>query len=182
MLKGREIRLSARDRLVDMFGAPPSGSGLSVFTVYNESQFRDTTFTPNANAPYIFILDADVMPVDTRLPLIVIENAWRKRRSFEIGNRNGRFVRMFFNVFGKNRAERDDLADFIGDYFGNTITIKSYSEADPTGTAVETAVIEDEIVVEAMNISGPVQGRQEIEFGGDLINWARIRLEFQCKL
>ena len=180
MLRNREIRLSIRDRISDLFTAPPAATGLKAFNVYGEDDFRDDSFVPVF--PYVYLIDSYQLPTQTKLPVIVIEIDRYTRQSFELGNRSGRHIRAFAHVFGKNRAERDDLAGFIADYFGNSFTIKTYTQASPSGTAVETVQLADRIDVEDMTISGPVEGRDQIEMGGSIINWSRVALEFDTKL
>jgi len=170
MLKHREIRLSIRDRLSTLLGAPPAASGLSAFNVYTEAQFRDDTFTPTF--PFVYLLDTYVLPVKTKLTLIAIECEY-ERQPFEIGNREGRLVTAYIHTFGRNRAERDDLAAFIADYFGSTFSIKQY----PENTTVETVQLQDRIKVENMAIVN-----EAVEFGGSVLDWAMITLRFQTKL
>jgi len=132
--------------------------------------------------PFIYIVDSNILPVATKLPLLVIEIQRYRKQSFEIGNRSGREVRAFINVFGRTRADRDDIAGFIADYFGNSLSIKTYTQAVPAGTEVEKALVGDRIDVESMTISGPVEGRDEVEFGGSIIAWARVTLDIDTKL
>ena len=171
MLKHREIRLSIRDRNSTLFGAPPAASGLSVYNVYTEAQFRDDTFTPTF--PFVYLLDSYVLPVKTKLPLVIVEIGRYRRQTFEIGNRNGRLITAHIHVFGRNRAERDDLAALIADYFGSTFTIKQY----PENTSVETVQLSDRIDVEDMAIAN-----EEVQFGGAVWEWQRITFEFETKL
>jgi len=171
MLKHREIRLSIRDRLSTLLGAPPAASGLSAFNVYTEAQFRDDTFAPTF--PFVYLLDSYVLPVKTKLPLVIIEIGLYRRQTFEIGNRSGRFIRVHIHVFGRNRAERDDLAALVADYFGSTFTIKQY----PENTAVETVQLSDRIDVEDMAIAN-----EEVQFGGAVLDWSRVTFTFETKL
>ncbi len=171
-LKGREIRLSLRDEVKSLLESPPAATGLSAFNVYTEAQMRDTDFSPTF--PFAFLVDSHVEPVQNRLPLIVLEVAKQRLQSAQLGDRSGRRVTAHFNVFGDNRGERDDLADLIADNIGPTITLKTFSASDPTGTAVETVVLEDKIDIVPMLIGG-----DDVEFSGAIIDWARVTIYFQ---
>ena len=180
MLRNREIRLSIHDRLVTMFELPDAASGLTAYNVYDEDEYRDDTHVEVF--PFVYIVDSNILPVATKLPLIVIEVQRYRKQSFEMGNRSGREVRAFIHVFGRTRADRDDMAGFIADYFGNSLSIKTYTQAVPAGTEVEKALMGDRIDVEQMSLSGPVEGRDEAEIGGSVSNWARVGLDIDCKL
>jgi len=180
MLRNREIRLSIHDRLVTMFELPDAASGLTAYNVYDEDEYRDDTHVEVF--PFVYIVDSNILPVATKLPLIVIEVQRYRKQSFEMGNRSGREVRAFIHVFGRTRADRDDMAGFIADYFGDSLSIKTYTQAVPAGTEVEKALMGDRIDVEQMTISGPVEGRDEVEFGGSIMAWARVALDIDTKL
>jgi hypothetical protein len=182
MLKHRAIRLSIKDRIRDMFISPDSDSGFASFNVYYESQFRQAitgTFTPTF--PFVYLLDSYLLPVaqriDTMQPQVVIEIQRYQARPFELGNRNGRWITAYIHALGQNRGQRDDLGSFIMDYFGTALEIKSYSSGDTTGTVVDSAIVDDDRVVE--DIYTP---RIEIELaGGLLMGHTRVTLKFQPK-
>lgn len=154
MLKNRAIRLSLKNRIQAMLQAPESGSGLAPFNVYNEVQFRSASrdmFSPVF--PYVYLLDAFMPPAsqayfDKQSPQIVVEIDRYATMPFELGTRSGRIVTACVHVFGQNRGQRDDLASFIVDYIGTTLTIYDFTAENPAGVAVETALIDNEKVVE----------------------------------
>jgi len=153
LLKHREIRLSVRDRLSDMFIAPDANTNLSAFNVYTEAQFRAVqlgTFTPTF--PYIYLLDSFIPPVaqrvDQQQPHIVIEVSRYEVGPYQMGDRMGRNVDLMINVFGRSRGERDDIGAFIADYFGSGLSIKIYSSANTPGTEIEVATVQVPIVVQ----------------------------------
>lgn len=182
MLKHRAIRLSIKDRLRDMFTTPDSETDFAPFNVYYESQFRSAAsgdFTPTF--PFVYLLDSYLLPVaqriDTMQPQVVIEIQRYQSRPFELGNRKGRWITALIHVFGQNRGQRDDLGSFIMDYFGNALDIKSYSASNTAGTVVDSAVLDDDRVVE--DIYTP---RLEIELaGGLLMGHTMVTLKFQPK-
>lgn len=182
MLKHRAIRLSIKDRLRDMFAAPDAGTELAPFNVYYESQFRSAAsggFTPTF--PFVYLLDSYLLPVAQRIdlmqPQVVIEIQRYQSRPFELGNRSGRWITALIHVLGQNRGQRDDIGSFIMDYFGNALDIKSYSASDTAGTVVDSAVLDDDRVVE--DIYTP---RLEIELaGGLLMGHTMVTLKFQPK-
>ena len=182
MQKNREIRLSIRDRVSDLFSAPPTDSGFSVFNVYNEIDYRNPDHVPTPNTAFIYLVDSYQLPVNTKLPLVVLEIERYRKESFELGNRKGRNIKAHIHVFGRNRGERDDLAGFMADYFGDSFDIKTYTQASPTGTVVETVQLNDRIDVSDMTISGPIQGRENVESSGVVLDWSRVSFEFACKL
>mgnify|MGYP001615881445 FL=1 len=163
-----------------MFESPDAGSGLTAYNVYNETEYRDDTHVEAF--PFVYIIDSDILPVITKLPLIVIEVLRYRKESFELGNRSGRQIRVYLHVFGRTRADRDDMAGFIADYFGNSLSIKTYTQSVPAGTEVEKALVGDRIDVEQMSISGPVEGRDMVEIGGSILNWNRVALDIDTKL
>ena len=174
MQTNREIRLSVKDRISSIFTSPPAGSGFSAFNVYDEDDYRNDAHTPAPNVAYIYLIDSFLLPVETKLPVVVLEIERVRHRTFELGNRVGRHVRAHAHCFGRNRGERDDLSGFIADYFGDSFPIKTY----PTGTTTETVqVLENSMAVENMSI-----GNEDANFGGEVMNWSRASWEFYTKL
>jgi hypothetical protein len=182
MLKHRAIRLSIKDRVRDMFLNPDAATGFAPFNVYYESQFRQVasgSFSPVF--PFVYLLDSYLLPVaqriDTMQPQVVIEIDKYQARPFELGTRNGRWIIAWIHVLGQNRGQRDDLGSFIMDYFGNALDIKDYSASNTAGTIVDSAVLDDNRIVE--DIYTP---RLEIELaGGLLMGHTRVELRFQPK-
>src|SRR3972149_9562098 len=89
VLKERNLRKSVMARSRTLLS---SGSGgLNAYNVYTEKQMREVqqkTFTPIP--PFLFLVDSTTRPTDTTLPMVVVEIPRKKRRPFELGNRNGR--------------------------------------------------------------------------------------------
>jgi len=166
-----------------MFTAPEAGSGLAAFNVYGEAQFRQASlgqFTPVF--PYIYLLDSFLAPVsqreDVSQPQVVIEIDSYAAMPFELGNRSGRSVTALVHVFGQNRGQRDDYGAYIMDYIGNALSIYDYSASSPAGTLVETAIIDNEKILE--DIWTP---RLELLLAGSAL-WghSRLTLSFRPKL
>lgn len=182
VLKHRAIRLSIKDRLRDMFLAPDAETGLPPFHVYYEAQFRQAVngaFTPVF--PFVYLLDSYLLPVAQRIdlmqPQVVIEIDKYQARPFELGNRDGRWVVAWIHVLGQNRGQRDDIGSFIMDYFGNALDIKDYSASNTAGTVVDSAILDDDRVVEDLYTP-----RLEIELaGGLLMGHTRTTLKFKPK-
>lgn len=183
MLKNRAIRLSLKNRIQTMFEAPEAGSGLAAFNVYTEAQFRQASlgkFTPVF--PYIYLLDSFMPPVaqreDVCQPQIVIEIDSYAAMPFELGNRSGRSITALIHVFGQNRGQRDDYGSYIMDYIGNALSIYDYSAAVPSGTLVETAIIDSEKILEDIWTA-----RLDLLLAGAM-TWghSRLTLSFKPKL
>ena len=182
MLKHRAIRLSLKDRIRDMLLSPDVATGWAAFNIYNESQFRAAqagSFTPVF--PFVYLLDSYILPVAQRLdkqyPQVVIEIETYRSRPFEIGNRSGRDVTAWVHVFGKDRGQRDDLGSYIVDYIGNSLPIKDYSAANPSGVVVDNALFDDEKVAKDMYTP-----RLEQEVSGSLLmGWTRCEIGFMPK-
>lgn len=188
MLRNREIRLSARDRLSDMLQAPDAASGLSPFNVYDERNFRAVQrgeFSPTF--PYVYLLDSFMEPVpeqriDLQQPQIVIEVDLYESTPFEMGNRAGRQVDFLIHVFGRNRGERDDLGGFIADYFGTSLAIKTYSATNTTGTAIETALIDPPIIRVKDIFTARLEKANQIELNTALLGWTSVSFSIKPKL
>jgi hypothetical protein len=186
LLRNREARLSARDRIKALFQAPPVASGLSAFSVYDERDFRNVAsgnFTPVF--PYIYLLDSFLEPVaqrvDLQQPQVVIEVDLYESAPFELGNRSGRQVDFLFHIFGKNRGERDDLAGLICDHFGGSLDIKTYSATNTTGTVVETALI-DPPIIRVKDIFTPrIEKASQVEVNTALLGWSSVSFSVRMK-
>ena len=186
MLKNREIRLSARDRLKALFSAPDANSGLSPFNVYDERDFRNVAsgvFTPTF--PFIYLLDSFLEPVaqrvDLQQPQIVIEVDLYESAPFELGNRAGRTVDFLFHVFARNRGERDDVSGLIADYFGQSLDIKTYSATNTTGTVVETAIVNPPIFRVKDIFTPRIEKMSTIELNTALLGWASVSFSIMMK-
>lgn len=169
MLKHRAIRLSIKDRIRDMLLAPDITTGLAPYNIYYEADFRRAAagqFTPVF--PFIYILDSYLLPVhqkiDVMQPQVIIDIEEYRAHPFELGNRSGRTARVCVYILGQNRGQRDDLGVFFMDYIGTAIEIKDYSAANPGGTVIETAIIDDDRIYQ--NVYEP---KLEIELAGNLL-------------
>ena len=185
MLKNRAIRLSVRDRLTAMFEAPDAATGLAAFNVYTESNFRSVqtgTFTPTF--PYVYLLDSFLAPmpvrVDLQQPQVIVEVDAYMRNPFELGNRDGRQVDLLIHVFGRSRGERDDLGGFIADYFGSSLSIKTYTAANPTGTEVEKALVDDTIRVKDI-FTPRIEKIGAVEADTSILGWTSVALTLRPK-
>lgn len=186
MLKNREIRLSARDRIKALFQAPDAASGLTAFNVYDERDFRNVNrgdFTPTF--PYIYLLDSFLEPVaqrvDLQQPQVVIEVDLYESAPFELGNRSGRQIDFLFHVFGKSRGERDDLAGLIADYFGGSLSIKTYSATNTTGTVVETALLNPPVIRVKDIFTPRIEQASQTEINTALLGWTSVSLSIMLK-
>ena len=182
MLKNREIRLSIKDRLTAMLQAPDAATGLSAFRVYTEANFRAAaagTFTPTF--PFVYVLDAFIAPVPVYLhkqqPFMVVEIDFYESRPFELGNRLGRHIEPIIHIFGTNRGERDDLGAFVADYFGRSLSIKTY----PSGVEAEDALIEDTIIVRDI-FTARMEKVEQNELAGAILGWTSVSFSINCKL
>lgn len=186
MLRNREIRLSARDRLKAMFLAPNASSGLSPFNVYDERDFRDVQaglLTPVF--PWVFLLDAFMEPVPQRVdiqqPQVVIEVDLYESTPFQMGDRLGRQVDFLIHVFGKNRGERDDISCLIADHFGGSLDIKTYSATNTTGTVVETAIVNPPIFRVKDIFTPRIEKSSQVELTTALLGWSSIAFSIMVK-
>ncbi len=173
-LRDRNIRRSVMAQVRTLFQSPPTGSGLSAYTVYSEDQLRQVqsgTLTPVR--PCVFLVDAYIQPAEPALPLVVVEKIKTNKRPFELGNRNGRWSDFYLHCFGRMRGERDDLASFLADNFGGAVSIYDYS----TGGAIlqETGVVEPEIGIE------PIGMTEQMRIEGSLGNWEIVSLSIMTK-
>ena len=186
MLKNRAIRLSVRDRLTAMFEAPDAATGLAAFNVYTESNFRSVqtgTFTPTF--PYVYLLDSFLAPmpvrVDLQQPQVIVEVDMYESIPFQMGDRAGRQVDLLIHVFGRSRGERDDLAGLIADTFGSSLSVKTYSQSNPTGTEVEKALIDP--IIRVKDIFTPrIEKIGQVEADTGILGWSSVAITIRPKL
>lgn len=182
MLKHRAIRLSIKDRVRDMLLAPDLNTGLAPYNIYYESDFRRASadqFTPTF--PFVYLLDSYLLPahqkIDIMQPQIVIDVSKYTSSPFEMGNRSGLVVQVCLHILGQNRGQRDDLGSFFVDYFGSALDIKDYSAANPSGTVVESAIIDPVITYENV-----YEAMLEIELAGNLLmGWGKVDFTMRPK-
>lgn len=185
MLRVRDIRLSLKKRVYEMFIAPHTDTGwASAFNVYDEDQFRgviNSTFTPTK--PYIYLLDDFLLPAAQRLdlqqPQVVVEIEEAQSKPFEMGNRKGRDIQALIHVFGQNRAQRDDLGAYIMDYIGNTIKVHTFSASSPYPDGV---YVEDALVLDPRTMRNMYTPRlEQYEATGILLGWSIVSINFLPK-
>jgi hypothetical protein len=124
ILKNRAIRISLYNYIADLFRTPPPATGWTAYNVYSENnlrQYRDGNFSPAVGSPYIYIVDSNVAPAKTELPMIIIETS-TLARPYQLGDTNGRLSTANLHVFGKNRGQRDDMASMLQDVFAKNMT------------------------------------------------------------
>ena len=171
MVRERDVRRSVYERVKTIFQAPPDGS--TAYAVYDERQMRQVQkgeISPVARR--VFLLDAYVRPVETALPVVVIETSTR-RRPFELGNRDGRLVTARLNVFGRLRGERDDLGSLLADNIGAALPIYAFTSSG--SSLSEQAMVGD--WVELDNMARVERLAQE----GTLDLWQVVTFAFETR-
>jgi hypothetical protein len=130
MQHNRNIRISIKEHVKSALEDPGVG-GPSAYNVYGENSLpqRNTSFVPVF--PYVFLIDSNVEPTKSDLPLIVVEVNPIIRRTTELG-RQARSGELNLHIFGRSRGERDDLASYLQDWLttsgsGHTLSIKDYT-------------------------------------------------------
>jgi len=170
MLLTRNTEKSMRYAIASLLANPPAGSGFTnAWNVYGEDTFQDTDFKPNF--PFVWVMDVRVPPMKTRLPMILIERAPVQSSLFEIGNRAGTYFTFNFHVFGRNRGERSDLAEFLREQI-TTFTLYDWTN---TPAALQYTVDVDRRDTE-MNSVAPDIGAE-----GALNNWETVSFSFQLR-
>ena len=124
----RNIRLSIKYHLADLL------NDCGYTNVYGEQEMRNValgSFT--GAAPFVFLVDSFVSPTETTLPFIVLEVTNIRRVPYELGNDGtGREITTFVHIFGRSRAERDDIASYFQDYIGRSIPYNDYTSGSAT--------------------------------------------------
>lgn len=183
ILKNRCIRLSLYNYVADLFRTPPSDTNWTAFNVYSGNQlrqYRDGNFSPVQ--PYIYIVDSNVAPAKTELPLIIVATS-TLARPFQLGDSNGRLSAAQLHVFGKNRGQRDDMASMLQDVFAGNMTTSGSAPfpvydyiSSGSSVFVETAHIEPGIGVETPTVGGLEQHESSTA------NWNTVSFSFSTKL
>lgn len=184
ILKNRALRLSLYNFVADLFRTPPADTGWGNFNVYGENslrQYRDENFEPVQ--PFVFIVDSNVAPTQTELPMIIIETS-TLARPYQLGDTQGRLSGANLHVFGKNRGQRDDMSSMLQDVFaknmqtvGSVIPFPVYDYiSSGSSVLVETAHIDAGVSVE-YHIVG---GLEQLE--ASTSQWATVSFSFQTKL
>lgn len=168
----RNVRKSVMSFVRGFFQAPPSWTGLSPYTVYNETDLRlyQTSKTrPTSGSAYVFLLDSYVRPAEPLLPEVVVEINSITNRPFEIGNRSGREPDVLVHFFGRTRGERDDLAGYFKEYVMLTGYIPIYTFTSSSSTLLENALVMGEVVSEQV-----AQRSDELRQEGSLDLWEMV--------
>ena len=95
-----------------------------------------------------FITVVDGFPQENLVvPSVAVEADTLETRAFELGNRYGIEPRVWFiDVFGKNKAQRDDMGYKIKNALVNNIPVYDYNEGQPptvNPTQVGVLIIEE---------------------------------------
>lgn len=181
MLKNRCIRKSLYNFVADLFREPPLDTGWDLWNVYGENQLRQDNFVPVR--PFVYIIDSNIAPTQTELPMIIIETS-TLARPFELGNAGGRLSMANLHVFGRNRGQRDDMASMLQDVFakkmmttGSVAPFPVYDFQDAgASTLVETAHVHPGISVETQTVGGLEQHESSLS------NWNIVSFSFETKL
>jgi hypothetical protein len=79
------------------------------------------------------------------LPTVSVENMRLTIRPFEIGNRHGRRYGMWaIDIFGKNKAQRDDIAYKILETLEDNIPVYDYDQGFPPTPVPQIGVLQPE--------------------------------------
>lgn len=168
MLLFRNVTLSVRQAVSDLFANPPTGL-TNPYSVYGEDRFIDETFQPTR--PYLWLLESRVPPRETRLPMVIIERAPTLSSEFEMGNREGSLQVVNLHVFARSRGERDDLAAFLYENL-KALTVFDFSSQPPT----------PRYRVDVLSrASGSNSVAPDLGLEGALANWETVRIEFQLR-
>lgn len=130
MLHNRNIRISIREHIKDALENPGVG-GPRPYNVYGENNLpqRNPSFDPQF--PYVFLIDSNIEPTKSDLPLIVVELNPIRKGTVELGRR-ARAADLNLHIFGRTRGERDDLASYFQDWLttsgsGHTPYVRDYT-------------------------------------------------------
>ena len=170
----RDLRNSIYKKVTDLLSSPPASAGFtSAFTVYNETKLREAQAgTLTVVRPCCFVVDRSLRPVETALPLVVIETII-STSLFEIGNINGVSFETTLHCFGRQRNEASLLADFFRKNF-RPLTIYDYSNPNSLTTR-ETAVIDPKIEI-TMGFAG-----ENFRNQGAFDHWFMTTIRGTCK-
>lgn len=130
MQHNRNIRISVKEHIKAALETPGVG-GPAAYNVYGENNLpqRNTSFEPVF--PYVFLIDSNIEPTKSDLPLIVVDVNPIRRSTTELG-RQARNAELYLHIYGKTRGERDDLASYMQDWLttsgsGHTLSVKDYT-------------------------------------------------------
>lgn len=168
----RNFRRSVFDYTKSLLTAPPAGTFGSAFNVYTnlKSQYRNIDFEPVR--PFVFMMDSNIEPTVSRVPLVIVEVTGFGKTPYELGNRNGHLASVDLNVFGDTRGARDDLTTLFRDYFGLTFTVYDYTTSG--SPAIDTAELLDEPIATNVSLG------EDVAEDSTLMNFCVI--SFECIL
>jgi hypothetical protein len=164
----RSVEHSVLDHVSGLFTSPPD-TLLGAWNVYGEDEFVNPLFAPTA--PFVWILDADVRPTPSRLPLILIEREPYVGLPFELGTEAGTIWAFRVDIFGRNRGERGDLAHYV---YQHLVRLGLYDYATDPRTFVETVTI-------LRRMSGLLPARPDAAWEGTLQLGESILFDFQTQ-
>jgi len=162
MLKVRTIRSSVYKTLYSFFTNSTIWTP-STYTVYGVDDMSKSVSA--LTAPYVFLLSNNRFLKTRHLPAVVINMAF-SRASIELGNANWWFASLMLSVFGKNSAEKDDIASSIVenietidiyDFTTDPATISSTVQLEPSGVSYWSLVdinVPTELAVEQTLANG----------------------------
>lgn len=109
-------------------------------------ELQNKTNPVELQRPYVFLVDTFLRPVETALPIVMVDVPVSNLSPFEMGNRSGRSTDCIFHVMGRMRGERDDIGSELAESLQTQVPMYSFSSGSPV--LVEWAAIEDDQVVE----------------------------------
>lgn len=159
----RNFRRSVFDYSKSLLTAPPFGTFNAAFNVYYnlKSQYRNPAFEPVR--PYVFMIDHNVEPTISRVPLVIVEVTGFGKTPYEMGNRGGHIASVDLNIFGDTRGTRDDLTTLFRDYFGLSFTVYDYTTAG--SPAIDFAELLDEPIAVGISLG------EDVDAEGSLMNF-----------
>ena len=130
MLHNRNIRISVKEHIKSALENPGVG-GPGAYNVYGENSLPQRNPSSAPEFPFVFLIDSNIEPTKSDLPLIVVEISPIVRGTVELG-RQARNAELNLHIFGRNRGERDDLASYLQDWLttsgsGHTLSVRDYT-------------------------------------------------------
>lgn len=142
---GRDIRNSVRRRAAELLSTPPSGSGITAYTIYGEVELRAAqSGTLTVARPSVFLVDRAIRPAEPSLPMIAVETI-TSSPPFELGRDGGLAFRSSLHCFGRQSNEASLLSYLMQKYWR---PLDIYDYADPDSPVLrETALVDPNIEV-----------------------------------